>query len=108
MSRLLDKSRYGRLLADVQPGVIHTQAEYRRLLRITKRLMEVPKLTVEEGRLLELLGLVVKEYEAKLLPQARMAKDARRAGASDPFPGVWRYGSGVAGGRPGRFAHDRE
>jgi HTH-type transcriptional regulator/antitoxin HigA len=46
------------------------EAEYRRLLRITKTLMETPdeNLTAEQGRLLELVGMLVEEYEDRVHP----------------------------------------
>jgi HTH-type transcriptional regulator / antitoxin HigA len=67
---LLDKSRYEKLLSDALPVVIRSEQEYRRLLDAAKRLMETPdeKLAPEEGRLLELLGVLIEEYEDRVDP----------------------------------------
>ena len=50
--------------------VIHTEAEYRRLLRATAQLMEKPEDEIgqEEGRLLEMLGVLIEEYEDRRHP----------------------------------------
>jgi HTH-type transcriptional regulator/antitoxin HigA len=62
--------RYKELVAEALPVVIHSEAEYQRLLEATRELMEQPEedLTKEEGRLLELLGLLVEEYEDRVHP----------------------------------------
>jgi len=71
---LLDKRRYEELLSEALPVVIRTTAEYHRLLGAAKRLMETPEdaISEEEGRLLELLSIVIEEYEDRVhpLPQA--------------------------------------
>lgn len=69
-STLLDKRQYAKLLAEAQPAVIQSEGEYRRLLSITNDLMVKPDedLTAEEGRLLELLGMVIEEYEDRVHP----------------------------------------
>src|SRR5580700_10469602 len=71
---LLDKRRYEELLSETLPVVIRTKAEYHRLLGAAKRLMETPAdaISEEEGRLLELLSIVIEEYEDRvhLLPKA--------------------------------------
>jgi HTH-type transcriptional regulator / antitoxin HigA len=67
---LLDESRYERLLGDALPVVIRNEREYRRLLGAARRLMETPdeNLAPEEGRLLELLGVLIEEYEDRVHP----------------------------------------
>jgi HTH-type transcriptional regulator / antitoxin HigA len=67
---LLDESRYEKLLGETLPVVIRSEKEYRRLLGAAKRLMETPdeKLAPEEGRLLELLGVLIEEYEDRVHP----------------------------------------
>jgi HTH-type transcriptional regulator/antitoxin HigA len=69
------KAGYGQLLLRAEPGVIHTEGEYRRLLEMTRVLMEKPEeeLTEEEGRLLELLGMLVEEYEDRAHPMPKVA-----------------------------------
>jgi hypothetical protein len=59
-----DERKYQRLLGEALPVVVRTEREYRRLLRSTEQLMEKPEETIteEEGRLLELLGVLVEEY----------------------------------------------
>jgi hypothetical protein len=67
---LLDEPRYRRLLGKALPVVVRTDAEYRRLLGIVERMMERPEEAIgeEEGRLLELLGVLVEEYEDRAHP----------------------------------------
>jgi HTH-type transcriptional regulator / antitoxin HigA len=67
---LLDESRYEKLLGETLPVVIRNEKEYRRLLGAAKRLMETPdeNLAPEEGRLLELLGVLIEEYEDRIHP----------------------------------------
>src|SRR6202142_4308051 len=75
---LLDERRYRKLLDDTLPVVIRTEAEYHRLLATTAALMERPEdeISEEEGRLLELLGILIEEYEnrAHPLPKAEPHK----------------------------------
>jgi HTH-type transcriptional regulator / antitoxin HigA len=63
----IDTGRYAALLSETLPAVIHTRAEYRRLLAVAKDLIERPdeQITPEEGRLLELLAMLIEEYENK-------------------------------------------
>ena|SRR5690242_1278832 len=74
----LDAKRYRKLVSEALPAVIHTEAEYRRLLEIARELMERPdeELSREEGRLLELLVMVIEDYEAREypLPQVEPAR----------------------------------
>ena len=69
-SSLLDESRYKKLLGETLPVVIRSEKEYRRLLGAAKRLMETPdeELAPEEGWLLELLGVLIEEYEGRVHP----------------------------------------
>jgi HTH-type transcriptional regulator/antitoxin HigA len=52
------------------PAGIHTEAEYERLLVMAGELMETPEETLSEaeGRLLELLGMLLEEYEDRHHP----------------------------------------
>src|SRR5258708_2726313 len=74
----LDKGAYQKLLAETLPVVIRTKAEYDRLLAAVRVLMEKPEeqITEEEGRLLEVLSLLIEEYEdrSRPLPQADAGK----------------------------------
>lgn len=67
---LLDERKYQELLGKALPVVIHTEREYQRMLHATRELMEKPEedLTGEETRLLELLGVLVEEYEDRVHP----------------------------------------
>lgn len=67
---LLDKPRYEKLLVETLPVVIRSEKEYRRLLGAARRLMETAdeKFAPEEGRLLELLGVLIEEYEDRVHP----------------------------------------
>lgn len=67
---LLDERKYQRLLGKMLPVVIRTEDEYERMRTAVGELMEKPeaKITEEEGRLLELLGMLVEEYEDRVHP----------------------------------------
>jgi len=67
---LLDKPKYKALLGETLPVVIHTETEYRRLLRAAAQIMERPDEEVgeEEGRLLEMLAMLIEEYEDRRHP----------------------------------------
>ena len=75
---LLDERQYQKLLDKTLPVVIRTEAEYHRLLATAGALMEKPedKISEEEGRLLELLSILIEEYEnrAHPLPKAEPHK----------------------------------
>uniref|UniRef100_Q01YH3 HTH cro/C1-type domain-containing protein n=1 Tax=Solibacter usitatus (strain Ellin6076) TaxID=234267 RepID=Q01YH3_SOLUE len=67
---LLDASKYRELLNDTLPLVIHDEAEYQRLLHGAGKLMEKvdDETTEEEGRLLEMLSMLIEEYEDRVHP----------------------------------------
>jgi HTH-type transcriptional regulator/antitoxin HigA len=67
---LLDERQYRKLLDETLPVVIRTEAEYYRLLATTAALMEKPEdeISEEEGRLLELLSILIEEYEGRAHP----------------------------------------
>jgi HTH-type transcriptional regulator / antitoxin HigA len=67
---LLNERKYQKLLTEALPVVIRTEAEYRRLLKIAVELMEKPEeeITEEEGRLLELLSVLIETYEDRVHP----------------------------------------
>ena len=66
----LKERRYRDLLGDALPVVIRTESEYRRLLDRAGRLMEKPEpeISEEEGRLLELLAMLIETYEDRVRP----------------------------------------
>jgi HTH-type transcriptional regulator/antitoxin HigA len=67
---LLDKPKYKELLGETLPVVIHNEADYRRLLRAAAQIVERPEEEVgeEEGRLLEMLAMLIEEYEDRRHP----------------------------------------
>jgi HTH-type transcriptional regulator/antitoxin HigA len=69
-ANLLDEQRYRQLLDVTLPVAIRTEAEYQRLLRATAALAEKPEdeISPEEGRLLELLSILIEEYENRAHP----------------------------------------
>lgn len=75
---LLDERHYRELLDVALPVVIRTEEEYRRLLGAAAALMEKPEhaISEEEGRLLELLSILIEEYEERAhpLPNAKPHK----------------------------------
>ena len=67
---LLDDRRYRELLDAALPVAIRTEEEHHRLLSAAAALMEKPdeELSEEEGRFLELLSVLIEEYEARTHP----------------------------------------
>jgi HTH-type transcriptional regulator/antitoxin HigA len=69
---------YRKLLDDALPVAIQTEGEYRRLLGSAASLMEKPEeeISIEEGRFLELLGILIEDYENRVhpLPKAKPHK----------------------------------
>ena len=67
---LLNERRYRKLLDVTLPVAIRTEEEYQRLLGAAANLMKKrdDELFEEEGRLLELLSIVIEEYESRLHP----------------------------------------
>ena len=75
---LLNECQYRKLLDVTLPVAIRTEEEYHRLLGRAATLMERPEdgISEEEGRLLELLSILIEEYEnrAHPLPKAKPHK----------------------------------
>jgi len=67
---LLDERRYRELLDVTLPVAIRTEEEYHRLLGAAAALMDKPddEISEEEGRLLELLSILIDEYESRAHP----------------------------------------
>ncbi len=72
---LLDESQYRKLLDVALPVVIRTEAEHRRLLDAASVLMDKPEdeMSQEEGRLLELLSILIDDYENRAHPFPKAA-----------------------------------
>jgi HTH-type transcriptional regulator/antitoxin HigA len=60
----INPQRYGRLLAKALPGVIESEAENERLLAEVEKLMRKERLSPEESKLLDLLAVLIEEFEA--------------------------------------------
>ncbi len=75
---LLDERKYKRLLDDTLPVVIRSEQEYHRMLTAVRILMDKGEnhISEEEGRMLELLAVLVEEYEDRVhpLPKAKPHK----------------------------------
>jgi HTH-type transcriptional regulator/antitoxin HigA len=67
---LLDERQYRNLLVEALPVAIRTEEEHHRLLGAAAGLMEKPEgeISEEEGRLLELLSILIEEYENRAHP----------------------------------------
>ena len=66
----LNSEKYKALLIEALPVTIHTEAEHRRLLKVVATLTERPdeEMSQEEGRLLELLSILIEDYETRNHP----------------------------------------
>jgi HTH-type transcriptional regulator/antitoxin HigA len=71
-TQTLNPVAYGELLARVQPHPIKDDREYDRLVAEVGRLMErgEPNLSAEETSLLEMLSILIEEYDRKHYPLA--------------------------------------
>jgi len=66
----LNEREYQRLLGEALPVVIQTEAEYNRMLSVVREMMDKggSQFSEEEGRLFELLVVLVEEYEDRVHP----------------------------------------
>lgn len=66
----IDDRKYQKLIGKALPVVIRTEDDYRRMMNVVGELIEKSeaKLTLEEGRLLELLSMLLEEYEIRSHP----------------------------------------
>jgi HTH-type transcriptional regulator / antitoxin HigA len=71
--RVIDRRKYGRLLARATPVVVQTEEENERLLAEIETLMAKGEdnLTPEEDALLELLVRLVESYESRAYPEMK-------------------------------------
>ncbi|MBL8290352.1 MAG: hypothetical protein JNN08_00875 [Bryobacterales bacterium] len=67
---LLNERRYRELLDVTLPVAIRTEEDYHRMLGATATIMEKPEdeISEEEGRLLEMLSILIDEYENRVHP----------------------------------------
>ena len=68
----LDEKKYGRLLVRTLPKPISTEEEYDEVVALAGELMAKGEkaLSPEEGKLLELLGLLIEDYDDRHYPPA--------------------------------------
>jgi HTH-type transcriptional regulator / antitoxin HigA len=59
---------YAELLRDTQPEIIRDARSHSRALKVIAALMDKPKLTAAEGKLLDLLSRLVDDYEETVYP----------------------------------------
>jgi HTH-type transcriptional regulator / antitoxin HigA len=64
----IEKTLYGKLLADSQPKIINNEKEYDDALEVVDALMSKADLTSEELELLKLWAILIEDYEAKNHP----------------------------------------
>jgi len=69
----LSERKYRAVLGRFLPAVIRTETEYQRMLAAASELMERDEdnLSEEEGRVLELLSMLIEEYEDRVHPLPR-------------------------------------
>ncbi len=67
---VMNPVKYGKLLVKVLPRPIATEREYEQAIKLAGQLMEKGegKLSPEEGKLLELLGILVEDYDTRRYP----------------------------------------
>ncbi len=70
MTLTIEKSIYGKLLAESLPKVINNESEYDNALEIVDILMSRNELTPEETELLQLWVILIEDYEDQNYPMA--------------------------------------
>jgi HTH-type transcriptional regulator / antitoxin HigA len=68
MNVTIEKTAYGKLLAQSQPKPILNEEDYEIAIAEVEHLMSQEGLTLEEETLLQLWALLIEEYEAKYYP----------------------------------------
>jgi len=67
MNKTLEKEKYSSLLLQYQPQVITSEESYNHAIDSIDQLMMREELTPEENILLDLLAMIVEDYEARLV-----------------------------------------
>lgn len=67
---VMNAAKYGKLLLKVLPRPIASEREYEHVMKLAGQLMEKGegKLSPEEGKLLELLGILIEDYDDRRYP----------------------------------------
>jgi HTH-type transcriptional regulator/antitoxin HigA len=68
MTLTIEKSIYGKLLADSQPRIINDEREYDYALEVVDALMSKDDLTPEEIELLQVWAILIEDYEEQNYP----------------------------------------
>ncbi|MEM7553995.1 MAG: transcriptional regulator [Cyanobacteria bacterium P01_A01_bin.84] len=71
MSLAFDRNLYGKLLAEYQPQVITSEAEYEHMLADAERLIGNKNRSQEENALLKVLVRLIEEYENQNYPMGK-------------------------------------
>lgn len=71
MSETIDNSNYAKLLNEILPRPIKTESAYKHYLKIVENLMSRKEadLSTEEFALLELLAILIEDFDEKCFPQ---------------------------------------
>ncbi len=66
----MNEKKYGKLLTTVLPRPITTEKEYDRMVALAGQLMEKGEgsLSAKEGKLLDLLGILIEDYDDRRYP----------------------------------------
>ena len=69
---VMNPAKYGKLLVKVLPRPITTEREYDQAMKLAGQLMEKGecRLSPEEGKLLDLLGILIEDYDDRRYPLA--------------------------------------
>jgi HTH-type transcriptional regulator / antitoxin HigA len=70
MTLTIEKTIYGKLLAESQPKVINDEHEYEDALKIVNTLMSKNELTPEETELLQVWAILIEDYEEQNYPMS--------------------------------------
>lgn len=65
MQTTVEHQSYAALLSEIEPAVIESGIEHKRLLAEMSKLMDKEELTPSEGKLLGMLGVLISEYESR-------------------------------------------
>lgn len=68
MTLTIEKTIYGKLLADSQPKIINTEEEYDYALKVVDTLMSKEDLTPEEIELMQVWAILIEDYEEQNHP----------------------------------------
>lgn len=73
MTLTIEKTIYGKLLADSQPKIINNEDEYDYALEVVDALMSKEELTPEEIELMQVWAILIEDYEAQNHPMPEAA-----------------------------------